>query len=343
MQVFHSPDHALHAPLHEFEGGRLIPAYETPKRIDAILAALRDAGFPAPAAPAHFGHEPLLRVHGAAFLDFLKTAFPRWRERHGDGRPEAFPSQFPARTLRAMQPDEIEALLGYYTFDMATPILEGTWPAAISAANAALSGAQALHRGASSAFALARPPGHHAAGDLYGGYCFLNNTAIAAQWLHDLGRRVAILDVDCHHGNGTQTIFYGRGDLLTISIHGDPRTTYPFYLGYADERGEGAGDGANLNLPLPAGSMWDAYSPALETALARVRAFGADTLVVALGVDNYRHDPVSTLALDDADYSRMGAMIGALKLPTLFVMEGGYAIPQVGALTARVLSSFLGR
>ncbi|WP_144006999.1 histone deacetylase family protein, partial [Pelomonas sp. KK5] len=194
------------------------------------------------------------------------------------------------------------------------------------------------------AMALTRPPGHHAGADFYGGYCFLNNSALAAQALREAGAaRVAVLDVDYHHGNGTQSIFYERADVFTVSLHGDPRTEYPFYLGYADERGAGAGEGANLNLPLPVGTDFARWGEALDVAIDAIRAHGAEALVVALGVDTYEGDPISRFRLRGADYPAMGERIAALRLPTVFVMEGGYAVAALGENVAGVLEGWLSR
>ncbi|HWV10926.1 MAG TPA: histone deacetylase family protein, partial [Pseudomonas sp.] len=205
-----------------------------------------------------------------------------------------------------------------------------------------LSAQQEIANGAHSAFALCRPPGHHAAGDVMGGYCYLNNAAIAAQAFIDQGRRkVAILDVDYHHGNGTQSIFYTRSDVLFTSIHGDPAEEFPFFLGYADELGEGAGEGCNFNYPLPMGSDWDAWSAALEQACQRIGEHGAEVVVVSLGVDTYMEDPISQFKLDSPDYLTMGRRIAALGLPTLFVMEGGYAVEAIGVNAVNVLEGFL--
>ncbi|MNL12512.1 Acetylpolyamine aminohydrolase [compost metagenome] len=192
--------------------------------------------------------------------------------------------------------------------------------------------------GPRAAMALTRPPGHHAGADFFGGYCFLNNAALAAQALRDAGAaRVAILDVDYHHGNGTQSIFYERGDVLTVSVHGDPTTEYPFFLGYADEEGEGAGFGANLNLPLAAGTDFATWTQALQQGLSAIQAFKADAVVVALGVDTYEGDPISKFKLKSADYLEVGRMLASLGLPTVFTMEGGYAVADVGINVANVL------
>jgi acetoin utilization deacetylase AcuC-like enzyme len=242
--------------------------------------------------------------------------------------------------LRDGRDGDIEAKLGSYAFSADTPILRGTWAATREAVNVALSAAQAIRAGDKSAFALTRPPGHHAAGDVFGGFCYLNNIAIAAQWFADNGLRPAVLDVDYHAGNGTQSIFYARGDVFFCSLHADPHFAYPHFLGFADERGEGAGDGANLNLPLPANTDWAHYEQALARGLAAVDAFGPDVLLVSLGLDTYIDDPIASFRLKGADYLRLGERIAALKRPTLFVFEGGYAVDALGEITANVLEGF---
>ncbi len=212
-----------------------------------------------------------------------------------------------------------------------------------SSAQVALTAQEHMRQGARSAFALCRPPGHHAGGDFMGGYCFLNNAAIATQAFLDQGaRRVAILDVDYHHGNGTQDIFYRRDDVLFASIHGDPRVEYPYFLGYADERGEGAGEGCNHNYPLAHGSGWDLWSAALDDACVRIAGYAPDALVISLGVDTYKEDPISQFKLDSPDYLRMGERIARLGLPTLFIMEGGYAVEAIGINAVNVLQGYEG-
>ncbi len=206
----------------------------------------------------------------------------------------------------------------------------------------ALSGAKAVAEGEAGAFALTRPPGHHAAGDLFGGYCYLNNGAIAAQWLADRGLKPAILDVDYHHGNGTQAIFYGRDDVLFCSLHADPATDYPHYAGFADECGDGRGEGATLNLPMPRETEWATYAQALARASAAITDFGADVLLVSLGLDTYEHDPISFFRLRTEDYLRMGTAIAKIGKPTLFVFEGGYHIESLAENTTNVLEGFLG-
>jgi acetoin utilization deacetylase AcuC-like enzyme len=231
--------------------------------------------------------------------------------------------------------------MGLFSYDAGTPLTSGTWAAAREGAGCALAAARSLLDGGRSAFALTRPPGHHAGPDFFGGYCFLNNAAIAAQALRDGGMaRVAVLDIDYHHGNGTQAIFYGRGDVFFASVHGDPHTEYPYYLGYADERGEGAGRGCNLNLPLARGSDFAAWRTSLAEALRAIAAFGAQAVVVSLGVDTFEGDPISGFRLRSDDYLRVGEDIAALALPAAFVFEGGYAVAEVGLNAVNVLEGF---
>jgi acetoin utilization deacetylase AcuC-like enzyme len=339
MLTYYSDDHHLHHGSCELMDGQLVPCFEKPQRAEHVLARVKERQLGAIHGPRDFGRAPLLRVHSAAYLDFFEGAWARWQAEQGQG--DLLPYTWPARTLSERLPSSLHGQLGYYSFDAGAPITAGTWQAAYSAAQVALSAQAAIADGARSAFALCRPPGHHAAGELMGGYCYLNNAAIAAQAFLDQGHtKVAILDVDYHHGNGTQSIFYARNDVLFTSIHGDPVAEFPFFLGYADELGEGSGAGYNLNLPLAAGSGWDVWGAALETACQRIAAYGAEVIVVSLGVDTYKHDPISQFKLDSPDYLRMGQRIAALGLPTLFVMEGGYAVAEIGINAVNVLEGF---
>jgi acetoin utilization deacetylase AcuC-like enzyme len=239
------------------------------------------------------------------------------------------------------RPESITGRLGYYAMAAETSISAGTWEAARASADVALTAAARLLAGERGAFALCRPPGHHAGRDLYGGYCFLNNAAAAAQFLRDHGvARVAILDVDFHHGNGTQDIFYDRADVLYCSLHGDPRDAFPYFSGYAEETGSGAGIGFNLNLPLPRGTAYGPWRAALDTALERIRGFAPGALVVSLGVDTFERDPISFFKLQAADFTSYGRLIGSLGLPTVFVLEGGYAVEEIGVNAVNVLEGF---
>jgi acetoin utilization deacetylase AcuC-like enzyme len=342
MKTFYSPAHLDHAPPEEFEGGRLNPAVEVPRRAEGVKAEVERRNLGAILAPEDFGMAPIARVHDAGLIRFLGEASALWRKAYGEDAPPAIPSSWPARGLRNRFDGDVESRLGTYAFDTATPIVKGTWTATLAAVNCSLSAAKSVAEGERAAFALARPPGHHASADVFGGYCYLNNIAIAAQWLADRGMKPAILDVDYHHGNGTQSIFYGRSDVPFVSIHGDPAFAYPHFLGFADERGEGPGEGANLNLPLPMYTAWDAYSAALDTALARIGAFGPDVLLVSLGLDTFEGDPISRFRLRSDDYLRMGERLAAPKLPVLFQFEGGYNLDALPAITANVLEGFAG-
>lgn len=340
MLTIYSDDHHLHHGHAELIDGMLKPCFEMPRRADMVLERIRVTGLGTVEAPDTFGLEPVLRVHDAAYVAFLQSAWSRWQD---DGRShDALPLVWPVRGLRTDRvPEDIDGLLGYYSFDAGVPITAGTWQAVHSSANVALTACQALRESGNSIFALCRPPGHHAAADYMGGYCYLNNAAIAAQSLLDSGAaRVAILDVDYHHGNGTQSIFYARNDVLFLSLHGDPRVEYPFFLGHADEPGAGAGFGYNHNYPLPHGTDWAAYQEALADACRKIAHYAPDALVLSLGVDTFEQDPISRFRLKNQDYLRMGEAVGALGVPTVIVMEGGYAVEDIGVNAVNVLIGF---
>ncbi|TFW05521.1 histone deacetylase family protein [Oxalobacteraceae bacterium OM1] len=340
MHIIYSPDHHLHRGQYEFFRGELVPCFEKPERADYVFKAVSESGIGAITAPEHFGIEPIERVHAPRYLRFLERAWDSWAAL-GNTK-DAIPAVWPIRGFRSdVEPDSFIAQLGMYSFDSGTPFTSGSWRAARLGADIALTAQKRIAEGARSAFALSRPPGHHAGADFLGGYCFINNAAVAAQAFIDQGaQRVAILDVDYHHGNGTQSIFYERADVLFQSIHGDPKTEYPFYLGHADETGAGAGAGFNRNYPLPAGSSNERWFEALDAASTRIASYAPDALVVSLGVDTYVGDPISKFQLDRPEYLRLGAHIGRFGLPTLFVLEGGYAVEDIGVNVAHVLKGF---
>lgn len=342
MRTIFSEMHRLHHGQAELNNGQLMPCFEMPTRADMVLERVKSTGLGPVMAPEDYGVGPLKRVHDAEYVDFLAAAWSRWTE---IGRThDMLPLAWPPRRMPSRRPDDIDGQLGFYSFDAGAPINAGTWQAAYHGAQVALTAQQRIAAGERSCFALCRPPGHHAGVDYMGGYCYLNNAAIATQALLDGGAtRVAILDVDFHHGNGTQDIFYQRPDVLFLSIHGDPRCEYPCFAGYADEKGEGLGRGFNFNYPLPAGSDWSAWSQALEDCLRIAAGFGADALVVSLGVDTFENDPISSFKLNSEDYLRMGQRIARLGLPTLFVMEGGYAVEEIGINAVNVLTAFAER
>ncbi|MFC4352963.1 histone deacetylase family protein [Fodinicurvata halophila] len=311
-----------------------------PRRADLILDQVRRRALGPVEAPREWPLEALTRAHDSDYVDFLKSAWTEWS---ADGRShDALPLAWSIRGLRDVIPQSIMGRLSYYSFDAGTPITAGTWPAVYGSACVALSGQERLiGEGHQAVFALCRPPGHHAAADYYGGYCFLNNAAIAAQALRDGGaERVAVFDVDYHHGNGTQAIFYDRSDVFFASVHGDPRENFPFFLGYADEIGTGQGEGFNANYPLPWGSGFDAWREAFERALARLDAFAPDAVVISLGVDTFKDDPISGFRLESDDYFHIGRALAGLNRPTLFVMEGGYAVEEIGINTVNLLTGF---
>lgn len=339
MRTVYSEDHRLHDGKHELLEGQFMKAHEMPRRAEIVIDRVRAMKLGEVLAPQDFGLEPILKVHDRGLVDFLKVA---WRDWAATGRTfDALPHVWPVPGLGRRLSDSIDGKLGYYAIDAGTPIMAGTWPAVLSSANAALTAQKLVATGERAAFALCRPPGHHAGSDFYGGYCFLNNAGIAAQAFRDQGaKRVAILDVDYHHGNGTQQMFYERDDVLTISLHADPKQEFPYFIGYADEMGAGAGEGYHMNLPLPWGTDWRRYAEALDVALKRIEQYGAEALVISLGLDTFEHDPISRFKLAEGDYHRLGERIAWADLPTLFVMEGGYAVEALGVNTVNVLMGF---
>ena len=334
MKAFLDPRQSAHDPRHFMANGTLLPNPEVPARVDILRQGAEAAGL-AFEAPRDHGQGPIAAIHSAEYLTFLRTIHARWRRIEGAGA-EVIPNVHPA-SRTDNYPRSAVGQAGYHQADTACPISAETWAAAYWSAQTALSGAAALADGARAAYALCRPPGHHAFADLAGGFCFLNNAAIAADDLRARGLRPAILDVDVHHGNGTQGIFYARGDVLTVSIHADPVRFYPFFWGHAPERGEGAGRGANLNLPLPRGTGDAGYMRALATALERIADFGADVIVVALGLDAHEDDPFQGLRVTTPGFRAIAAAIAGLGLPLLLVQEGGYVSDALG----RNLTSFL--
>lgn len=339
MITVFSPLHAGHGGHHELVAGAIVPAYEKPGRAEMICARIEAVGLGPVRAPAAQTLDTARAVHSPDYLAFLEQAHAKWLARGNSGA--AMPFVWPVPGLRRdTPPEDIEGQLGYYSFDGGAPFVAGTWQAVRTAHDAALTAADLLSAGETSAFALTRPPGHHAGSACAGGYCYINNAAVAAQRLRESGaRRIAILDIDYHHGNGTQEIFYRRGDVMVVNIHADPMMEFPYFLGHADERGTGDGAGANLNLPLPHGVGWDGWASALEEGCRMIGESRPDALIVSLGVDTFENDPISQFQLTGAAYPRIGARIAALGLPTLYVMEGGYAVAEIGENAVGVLSA----
>jgi acetoin utilization deacetylase AcuC-like enzyme len=342
MRIYFSDQHVIHAPAAFISRGQVTASPEKPARADALLDAARKAGHE-PAAIQSFGLGPVRAVHDADYLSFLEHAWADWSAL-SDHAPEVIPNVHPGRNM-STRPRAIVGRAGYYQADCACPIGPGTWEGIQVSANCALSAASEVMTSSATdyAYALCRPPGHHAYADMAGGFCFLNNTAIAAQYCRDHGaNRVAIVDVDVHHGNGTQGIFYARGDVLTVSLHGDPAEFYPFFAGYREELGLGEGGGCNINIPLARDTTDDVYLEHLQEALGKVRAFEAEVLVVALGLDASEHDPLAFLRITGDGFRRIGEALGALAMPTVIVQEGGYLSEHLGANLAATLAGFEG-
>ena len=347
MKLFFSPAQLRHRPQQYFRFGRIGTALENPARMETLAEALTELGLERE-EPADHGRDAILAVHDAAYVRFLETIWGQWQQLP-DAGPEVLPNIHPYRGAghdfvrqdRARNTGPI-GLVGHHVGDMSCAMGEGTFAAAYASAQTAISGANALLAGERRALSLCRPPGHHCYRDRANGFCFLNNAAIAADVLRGSFGRVAILDFDTHHGDGTQAIFYTRGDVLVASCHTDPADYYPFFAGFADERGSGAGEGANINIPLAYGSDDAAYLSAVAGLCAAVKAFGAEALVVSAGWDAHRDDPLSKLAVTGDAFPRLGDMIAALDLPTLIVQEGGYSLAAIAEAAPSFVTSFLG-
>lgn len=354
MKVFYSPQHHNHYPPFEiFDGGEKMVNFEKPERMERILTALKADGRFEITPPDDFGLEPIQAVHDPGYLNFLRTAYEEWQAEPTDYPKEALlPATFPPAGGRGHVPTSLLGRAGYYMMDLSAGIVSGTYQAALAAANCALSGAKHIHpfpnplpsahplQNPLTAFALCRPPGHHAGRANCGGYCYINNAAVAGNWLTQFGR-VAILDIDYHAGNGTQDIFYERADVLTISIHADPNCEYPYYLGYADETGAGTGLGFHRNVPLPFGTDDAAYLASLGQALAQIADYQPTALVISAGMDIYGEDPLGKIRITRQGIAQIGQKIAALKLPTLIVMEGGYNNDALGGNVIAFLEAWL--
>ncbi len=336
ITVFDTAQRA-HDPQFFLSSGTRQPCPEKPARIDSLLGAVNRMGLPVRPAP-DAGIAPIAAIHPQRYLTFLETIFSRWR-RIEEASAEVIPNIHPANRSDGY-PLSAVGQAGYHQTDTSCPISEHTWAAAYASAQTAIHAADLTMGGERATYALCRPPGHHAFAELAGGFCYLNNSAIAAQRLRDQGRRVAVLDVDLHHGNGTQGIFYDRADVLTVSLHAHPERFYPFFWGYPTEFGQGEGAGANLNLCLSRGTGDAGFLAALDVALQRISDWGADTLVLALGLDAFIGDPFAGLAVTTAGFHHIGRAVRSLGLPTVIVQEGGYLCPELGDNLEAVLSAF---
>jgi len=341
MRAFHHPDQARHDPRFFLMRGAVRPNYEVPARAASLLAGLGEVGIAAEMAPLPDA-EDLLAVHARDYLDFLAGAARDWAALP-DAGPEAVPNVHasPEMLAQGARPGiNVIGRVGWFTADNACPIGPGTWEACLAAAGAALAAAAEAAAGRG-AYALCRPPGHHAYAARAGGHCYINNAALAARALRRAGAsRVAMIDIDSHHGNGTQGVFWGDGDVLTVSVHADPTWYYPWYVGHADERGAGAGEGRNVNLPLPFGSGDGPWLDAIRHGIEAARSFGAEALVVPLGFDASEREPLAALKVTPDGFARAGAALAGLRLPTAITQEGGYNVDLLGALLARFLTGW---
>jgi acetoin utilization deacetylase AcuC-like enzyme len=335
MLAIYDERQALHRPLTRIAGGLLKPSLEVPERVELLREGLALAGVGV-VAPACDDVSLIHRLHDARYLDFLQNGFAAWSAVPGNG-PELRSNIHPNVYMNRL-PDDLLGRAGFYQADAGCVLVEGTWEAAKASALTALDAATRVLEGEDIVYALCRPPGHHAYRDKAGGFCYLNNSALAAEQAVLAGRRVAILDIDVHHGNGTQTIFYDRDDVLTLSVHGDPTHLYPYYAGYADETGAGKGEGRNANFPVALGSDGAGYQAAARAACDEVQRSGADFLVLALGLDASANDPFACMNVDDGSFSRIGEMIARLRIPTVIVQEGGYVSPFLAGTLAAFLA-----
>ena len=332
-------DHAGHDPDRLAPAGNGRRHWDVPQRAAALLAAAEEAGHMIAVARDH-GLEPIARIHDADYLAFLSTAFARYQALPNAG-PGLRAGAYAVRHA-AHRPDDLMGQAGYHLGGITAPILAATWNAALGSAHAAIDAADHVLNGERYAYALCRPPGHHAHTDLAGGFCYLNNAAIAAQRFLDSGAgRMAILDIDVHHGNGTQQIFYRRDDVMYASVHGDPAGLYPFFAGYADETGAGPGQDWNLNIPLPPGTGDDGFVAAIDQALAAITRKHPAALIVSLGFDAHRGDPTANLAASAEGFRAAAGLIASLRLPTLLVQEGGYIVDRLADNLTAFLAGLL--
>jgi len=337
MKCFYHPSQKLHYPKTYLSRGQMRKPQEIPDRVDAMLAGLKRLNLGV-TEPQDFGMEPLLAVHDKGYLAFLKTAHQRWKEIPQDWGDEVMSN------IYVRHPNPLRGILAEaarYLADGSCPIGEHTWTSSYWSAQSAVAGAEAILAGDHKAYALCRPPGHHARHDAAGGFCYINSAAVAAQHLRSKFKRVAVLDTDMHHGQGVQEIFYARDDVLYVSVHGDPTNFYPVVAGFDDEQGEGAGKGFNHNLPMPHGASEQVFFESVDKAIETLNQFKPDAVVLALGFDVYKDDPQSLVAVTIEGFEKLGRIVSDLSLPTLVVQEGGYHLGDMADNTASFFSGFL--
>lgn len=338
FSVIYDHSETRHAPQFYIKNGKLGGNLDNPKRAETLLSAFHAANVDVKHA-TDFGLGPILDVHTQPYLRFLQRA-----NEYLKSEMPASSELVPTITRKAgasVYPGSLVGQLEWHMFDTYSPISSTTMSAALGAANSALTAAGILKSGGRASYALCRPPGHHAHADYGGGYCYFNNAALAAELLCKDGANVAILDIDADHGNGTQSIFYDRPDVLHVSLHADPAYSYPFFTGHESETGSGAGIGANRNVPLPVGTGDRAYLDALNGALELIARFDPAYLVVALGVDGHAEEPNPLFALSTDAYWQIGEAIASLGRPTMFTQEGGYNLKNVASNVLATISPFV--
>ncbi|MDE4306200.1 histone deacetylase family protein [Phaeobacter gallaeciensis] len=340
MQCFYAPETDLHDPIFRLTNGKIQRNAERAERARLLMAGLDQLGL-STETPPEAPRSTLEAVHTEKFLAFLETAWEEWQKLPDCG-PEVVPQVFPKSEV-ATYPENIVARAGWHFGDTSAPIGEHSWTASRRAADCAVAAADVVLGGAPSAYALCRPAGHHTSADIAAGHCLMNNSAIAAARLRTEHARVATLDIDVHHGNGTQEIFYDRADVMTCSVHADPSDYYPFNVGHAHETGRGEGLGFNLNIPLPRTTTDEAWLEAIAASLEAIAAFQPGALMVSLGLDAHENDPLLGMKVSFDGFRRAGEMIAAAGYPTVLVQEGGYLSPDLTTSLASFLSGFLGR
>ena len=341
MKTIYSDKHKLRNAKTELYGGELVKPFERPERIDFIIDEIKSKNFGEIIEPKEIDFNIINKIHDEDYISFLDNAWNEWEKEGFNG--EAIPTVWPSKSMNSKRvPTFIEGKLGYYSLAGETSISEGTIEAAYESVRVVISATNILvSEKESSVFALCRPPGHHASKNQYGGYCFFNNAAIAAERMKELGsEKVFILDVDFHHGNGTQSIFYDRSDVFYASLHGDPMHAFPHFLGHADEKGIRDGKGFNLNYPMLPGTNFETWSIAFNECLKNISNFKPDFLIISLGVDAFENDPISFFKLKSENFIDIGQKLSKLNIPSLFVMEGGYSIKEIGINTVNTLQGF---
>ncbi len=338
MKVIFDKVQKCHRPSFYLVRGKNRPAAEEPERANMLLKGAVAAELTV-LTPEDFGSGARAAVHDPRYLAFLENAYDEWHAL-GDVSEEVVASIRPV-IRPATYPNHIIGRVGWHMMDTSCPLGADTWQSVAMSANSAVTGAALLLDGDKEVYALCRPPGHHAYSGFCGGFCFLNNVAMAAQHLRQAHERVAVLDIDVHHGNGTQGIFYDRADMLTISLHAEPKDYYPFFYGHAHERGEGPGEGYNFNYPMPVKSGDDVWQETLTKALGTIQTYAPGALVVALGLDAYEKDPLNGGAVTKAGFGEMAKVIARLGLPTLIVQEGGYLQGDLADNLQSFLTGFL--